>query len=975
MLVDWLRISAFRGIPTELPLDLSARVTLLHAPNGTGKTSVCDGLEWLLTGKVSRLVSALRDSPTGGVRNLFATDEQTSVQARLSLVNNALTLRRTAVGGAQELEQADPEWRPLDNNQLIENLSPSDLPGGSTRQQNLNRGAWFRAVRLLEAPDLEVLLDDTEGARNLRGILFSNLFGIGDLQSREETLQKIRDLMMRPGPLDAQVARLVTQINEINATLNSAGQRVSEPFVAAARQQLQTASQHLGRPIDQTKPLTETASRLGSLYKIEEDRVGALRNALETITRGWDRFHALSAEISALEKKQAEDTESLIEVRRQHESAMTAARESAMVAAEAKKRQERLRSLQMEVEQTKSRLNEALARWQIRAVDPDGILDAAALQAAEEMASARRELLSKRRVAFQYCMLRLPEWLALIEKLKSAEIRVASLAIPSKEEATANERASNAARNELARLDAEAARLTTPLERLRAEGRHLLDSLPGEHRCPLCTHDYETPDLLRKAIELGLSGLPTALSSLVARKTAQEAMVVQTAENERQWAVAMAEVRKLNESITDAHQRLKIATEALRETGVELPDLKDPKFVEHFRTAEAALDRSIERERQERLRISAVREAGASLALLREQILIMAEVLHDIYPGEFDTPHLTARTALQWTSETEQLASSIDAAHQKASEGAVSARALVETRQRSIETVANNIKALSAAIASRAIRLSELRSETLPFANEWSIAAGSKPITKEILETIPQTMSNLADQLAKGAVELRAAVDNLKKADEAREKEREAIAQASKLNELRAALERLSRIRTRRAQLDQAVTLLRQAREEFINRQIQPLCDVITALYLRAQSNSFITEIGTDESSGVHRWIANIDNRRLESIAQLSQGQRQDLALAIFLARARDVRGTFFLDEPLLHLDDLNRVGLIDVLRVLVLEQADRPLRLVITTASNALVRHFREKFSLVSPNDRSRALRVYHLSGNPQAGVVARED
>ena len=40
--------------------------------------------------------------------------------------------------------------------------------------------------------------------------------------------------------------------------------------------------------------------------------------------------------------------------------------------------------------------------------------------------------------------------------------------------------------------------------------------------------------------------------------------------------------------------------------------------------------------------------------------------------------------------------------------------------------------------------------------------------------------------------------------------------------------------------------------------------------------------------------------------------------------------GTFFLDEPL-HLDDLNRVTLLDVLHSIVVEDRVRPLRLVVT--------------------------------------------
>jgi ABC-type lipoprotein export system ATPase subunit len=117
-------------------------------------------------------------------------------------------------------------------------------------------------------------------------------------------------------------------------------------------------------------------------------------------------------------------------------------------------------------------------------------------------------------------------------------------------------------------------------------------------------------------------------------------------------------------------------------------------------------------------------------------------------------------------------------------------------------------------------------------------------------------------------------------------------------------------------------------------------------------------------------WRAELRSGSTLRSKELSDGQRQDLALAIFLAQARTLQGTFFLDEPLLHLDDVNTVGVIDVFRVLAME--DRDLRLVVTTANERLVRLFEEKFRPVDVPGRV-ALRVIELEGNPRVGVTAR--
>lgn len=120
-------------------------------------------------------------------------------------------------------------------------------------------------------------------------------------------------------------------------------------------------------------------------------------------------------------------------------------------------------------------------------------------------------------------------------------------------------------------------------------------------------------------------------------------------------------------------------------------------------------------------------------------------------------------------------------------------------------------------------------------------------------------------------------------------------------------------------------------------------------------------------------WFAGAGSDTLDPQTDFSQGQRQDLALAIFLARARGLGGTFFLDEPVTHLDDLNRVGLLDVIRSTAIECRNR-MNLVITTASRVLARHMIEKFSRVSqvdsPDGPIPMLRVIELGGNGRTGL-----
>src|SRR5262245_15678059 len=73
MKVKHLEVSGFRGFAETQAFDMSADAVIIVGANGLGKTSLCDAIQWALTGKLSRihggdhkLVSMY--SPTGQAR-------------------------------------------------------------------------------------------------------------------------------------------------------------------------------------------------------------------------------------------------------------------------------------------------------------------------------------------------------------------------------------------------------------------------------------------------------------------------------------------------------------------------------------------------------------------------------------------------------------------------------------------------------------------------------------------------------------------------------------------------------------------------------------------------------------------------------------------------------------------------------------------------------------------------------------------
>lgn len=186
--------------------------------------------------------------------------------------------------------------------------------------------------------------------------------------------------------------------------------------------------------------------------------------------------------------------------------------------------------------------------------------------------------------------------------------------------------------------------------------------------------------------------------------------------------------------------------------------------------------------------------------------------------------------------------------------------------------------------------------------------------------------------------------------------------------------EKVEKIDRKREQALEAARLFREKANRYCAEQLDRLFDVASLMFSRAQANEVFDSLQRGPLKNPFDWVAKSSTYEFTPSPHFSMGQRQDLALAIFLARSRGVRGTFFLDEPVIHLDDLNRVALMDTFRMLVLE-SEPHCNFIMTTARRDFVRHMAEKFANVPPIHGMSPLKIYELDGNPRVGVQAAKE
>lgn len=943
--ISSLRVDAFRGISDPIDFDLSSPITLVFAPNGTGKTTLCEAAEWLLTGQVERLRDG-KDFDPRVLESKFVTDgRRPSVLGSIAVGGEKRWLSRAASGSQQDttIGKTVASMQAIGPHDLLSFLAPSAASEEAHHLRAINlRQRWLRGTRFLSAEALAALVDSDDKTIERRTEVFADLLGIRHLLDAEKICDKfIADLSSRERYLSQRIIGQESEIAALKAALSATDGSVAG---ASARGEIELAEGQLGLLADLLSPEDPTVASRMETATAEHGRrkheADLRASSLEAVASEWTTRLEGEQKIGALTIAEADLSQRLAAIEVAGRTAASAVTEATTRQAEQSEQARLLMAARDSLSQHIVALSGAIG------LVPNGtspLVTASLASLLDALPEGRWSLAEqeRRRAELRAAT---SDVAKDADERRRVELLVGQLDLLSpdlvSEEGLATLRA-EAARLEAISLDARARAEATsdPLARLQGAARDLLTHTHDDDpsRCPVCSHNWGDAASLRQAIAETLASMP------------ELARITQTAASSAVDAARFA-VTRLGEASAKRNQadRLRAEVAALRATiaarrenlgrlgvagGDPVPALRGAEW--RLSIASALTSLINERDR-----------FAAQMTSLAKPLLTNDAALSGLLE-QFHAAVATRDQAIQY-----QLALLAREVEEKTAE---------RDRLRAAHALAQQ------QLGDCRAELNALRPDLMRLRALWETVAAGRPWTDKALGAVRAEIAGEMKTLATAASHIAAA----------------AAAWSAEVRRLRldeltdAVAPERGRVVHMVARIDaakRAKATFHETYNDVSKRQIEDLSRVVNPLFARMHANRVFDRIKLGQTDEPLRWLADAGSHEMDPGKDFSQGQRQDLALALFLGRARSLGGTFFLDEPVTHLDDLNRVGLLDIFRATVMESS-AAVNLVITTASKALARHLIEKFSSIglvdTPGGKTAPLRVLELDGNGRTGVV----
>jgi DNA repair exonuclease SbcCD ATPase subunit len=282
----WIEVEGFRGFRDKTRFDLDASVVILSGPNGTGKTSFCDAIQWLLLGDVSRFAALSTRRDTTYVDNIYRAGQPAIVSAGLKLNGREVQLTRTGLASPGHLEWNDGLTSYHGEEAEIRLRSGFGVPARVDFSNYLLRSA------ILQQDLIKTVLEDKPAER------YRNLVSLLGLDEIQDFVQAAKERALRASEVGE---RARDNLRQAEARLQNATGRIEELQGRAARRpDIQSAIATLSGRLENVRFFDREllVSRVSSSF---EEALSSIQS-FDTLTR------RLLDRLSVLERRREELT-------------------------------------------------------------------------------------------------------------------------------------------------------------------------------------------------------------------------------------------------------------------------------------------------------------------------------------------------------------------------------------------------------------------------------------------------------------------------------------------------------------------------------------------------------------------------------------------------------------------------------------------------------------------------------------------
>lgn len=230
-IIERLRVEAFRGFRDAREFDLSAAAIIVTGPNGTGKTSFFDALQWGLLGSLERLESLRARRNVEHVVNQYRLGRKASVEIGLSLPTGPVTVRRTGDQGGSTLE-----LRRKDGEALFGDEAEAELRSILLPNTELSLEAALTTSGLMQQDVMRRVLEAKPADRYRQ---LSTVLGLGALEDFEDAAKLVaKQASERESITRAEHAKVADALKQAQDRSAAAQSRLAtRPQIAAVRQE------------------------------------------------------------------------------------------------------------------------------------------------------------------------------------------------------------------------------------------------------------------------------------------------------------------------------------------------------------------------------------------------------------------------------------------------------------------------------------------------------------------------------------------------------------------------------------------------------------------------------------------------------------------------------------------------------------------------------------------------------------------